>query len=182
MVIKMPLCQCDIDITGLADRLAIIERFQNCKQARVLLQQPGQPIENFGAGVPALGFPYRARADAIAASISAVVPRATCVKICPLMGDKMSIVLPSDAGTCLPSMRWVKVATGCARSALIFIWSIGLPHLAVINVVIFGALMRSIFFDQRTEMQRENKDNDREQDKGNRAVDHIEWCFKAGHR
>ena len=59
MVIKMPLCQCDIDITGLADRLAIIERFQNCKQARVLLQQPGQPIENFGAGVPALGLPYR---------------------------------------------------------------------------------------------------------------------------
>ena len=41
MVVEMPRHQRNIDVTALADRLAVVHRFQNGQQTRMLLHQPG---------------------------------------------------------------------------------------------------------------------------------------------
>ena len=43
----------DIEIPGLADRLAVVERLQHGEQAGVLLHVAGERVEVAGAGVPA---------------------------------------------------------------------------------------------------------------------------------
>jgi hypothetical protein len=51
VVVEMALRQGDIDIARLADRFAVVERFQHREEAAVFLQQAGQRIEVFRAGV-----------------------------------------------------------------------------------------------------------------------------------
>ena len=44
----MALCERDIDVAAFADRLAVIKRFENCKQACVLLHQARDGIDVAG--------------------------------------------------------------------------------------------------------------------------------------
>ena len=57
--VEVPLRQGNVDVTRLADRLAVVERFQNREEAAVLLQQPRECIEVSGAPVAAQCFPFR---------------------------------------------------------------------------------------------------------------------------
>src|SRR5690606_19996685 len=49
VMVEMPDDQRDIDITALADRLAVIEGLEDGKEPRVLLDQAGDGIEIFAA-------------------------------------------------------------------------------------------------------------------------------------
>ena len=59
VMVEMPLGQGDIDIAGLADRLAIVEGFQHREQAGVFLEQAGKGIKVFGACVAREPCPFR---------------------------------------------------------------------------------------------------------------------------
>ncbi len=45
MIVEMPLSKRDVDIARLADWLAIVEGFENCKEATVFLQRSRQSIK-----------------------------------------------------------------------------------------------------------------------------------------
>ncbi len=61
MMIEMPHGQRHIEITRLADRLAIIEAFQNRKKPRMALQHAGQRIEMARPSMAAKLFPWPLR-------------------------------------------------------------------------------------------------------------------------
>jgi len=54
----MALHQWDVDITAFADRLAVVQSFQNREEAAVLLQQAGNGVEIFGTAMTAQAFPF----------------------------------------------------------------------------------------------------------------------------
>ena len=59
VIVEMPRHQRHVDVTRLADRLAIVEGFQNRQQARMFLHQAGQRIKVLRAFVPRQARPFR---------------------------------------------------------------------------------------------------------------------------
>ena len=59
MVIEMPLRQRDVDVARFPNGFAVVQGFQHCEQAGVLLQQTGQRIKVFRTPVTTQFFPLR---------------------------------------------------------------------------------------------------------------------------
>ena len=57
--IEVALGKGNVDVAAFADRLAIVERFQNGEQAGVFLQEAGNGVKVLGAAMTAEPFPFR---------------------------------------------------------------------------------------------------------------------------
>lgn len=107
-----------------------------------------------------------ARAEAMAASISAVVPRATVVRTCPSMGATTSMRPPSEAATCRPPIRCETAGTARVRSASILSWS----RIAALQPSQFARLRLE---DHRPELRQHHEDDAQEGGEENRPTAEI---------
>ena len=72
MMVKMPGDEGNVDVAGLADRLAVVERFEHREEALALLRKPGEGVEIAGALVSRPR--ARPRAGTVTISGPATVP------------------------------------------------------------------------------------------------------------
>jgi hypothetical protein len=110
VVVEMPLCEGDVDVARLADRLAVVEGFQDGEEAGVLLQEPGQRVEVFRARSWPESFAHfgkaRVAAATAASTSSDAVPWVTSASTSPVAGFFVAKVSPGLVNA--PSMKCPK--------------------------------------------------------------------------
>ncbi len=113
MVIEMAGGEGNIDVAGLADRLAVVEGFDHGEEPGMALHHPRQRIEMAGAPCAAKCLPG---AERLARRLDRTVDiggtaRATRARILPVAGSTVSKLAPESAGCHSPPMKSEKPAS-----------------------------------------------------------------------